>query len=83
MTDLTRADRETACQELDRIQEQLNQMSMWVDGTTPDRERAAIALEDAAKNVVVAAWLIQRDLVRVNELVHRRAVLTAMPPTAG
>ncbi len=82
MADLSRADREVACRELDRIETMLTQMSAWVDGDSPDREKASIMLEDAAKAVMAAAWLIQRDAVRVGELTHRR-VLTTMPPAAG
>jgi hypothetical protein len=83
MADLSRADRETACQELDHIEQILSAMSQWVDGPSADREKASIMLEDAARAVAAAAWTIQRDPVRVAGLVHRRQVLTTMPPTAG
>ena len=65
-------DREIACQELDKIERTLSEMSAWVDGGTPDRKKASIMLEDAARAVAAAAWTIQRDPVRVASQVHRR-----------
>jgi len=70
--ELTRQDREAALAELDRIERTLSEMSEWVDGPGSDREKASIWLEDAAKACLAAARLIQRDPVRVGELVHRR-----------
>lgn len=73
MADLSQADRQAAITELERIESTLTAMSMWVDADSADRERASIALEDASKAVMAAAYLIERaDRQRVAELVHRR-----------
>lgn len=72
MAEISRRDRELAITELDHIERTLSAMSAWADGDSPDRERASIMLEDAAKAVMAAGWLIERDPARVAELVHRR-----------
>jgi hypothetical protein len=65
--------RRLAIAELERIEQTLTLMSAWADGDSADRERVAIALEDAARAVQAAGWLLERaDRVRVAELVHRR-----------
>lgn len=70
---LSQQDRALAISELERIEQTLIQMSAWADGGSADRERCSIALEDAAKCVMAAAYLIERaDRERVAELVHRR-----------
>jgi hypothetical protein len=82
MAELSPHDRQLALQRLEEIADELTAMSMWVDDSSPERERASIALEDAAKSVMVAGWLLERaDRVRVAELAHRR--LSAHPGTIG
>ena len=82
MAELSRSNREVACRELDKIEDTLSRMSAWIDGATNDRQRAAIHLEDAASHCLAAAHLIERDLVRVAGMAHRR-VLTSMPPNGA
>ena len=77
--ELTKQHREQALAWLDGIERTLSDMSAWADGDSPDRERASIALEDAARAVAAAGWLLQRDPARVAGLVHRRT-LTSLPP---
>ncbi len=71
--ELSPADRRAAIEQLEQIEATLTAMSMWIDADSPDRERASIALEDASKAAMAAAYLIERaDRGRVAELVHRR-----------
>lgn len=71
--ELSPADCRLAIAELERIEQTLTQMCIWADGDSSDRERAAIALEDASRAVQAAGWLLERaDRARVAELVHRR-----------
>jgi len=73
MAELSPHDRALAIAELERISGTLSQMSMWADGDSPDRERVSIMLEDAAKAVMAAGWLLERaGRLRVSELAHRR-----------
>jgi hypothetical protein len=73
MGEISPADRHLAIAELERIEQTLVQMSMWADGDSADRERVAIALEDASRAVQAAGWMLSRaDRLRVSELAHRR-----------
>ena len=73
MAELSQQDRALAIAELERIEQTLTAMSMWIDGDSADRERCSIALEDAARAIQAGAYLIERaDRERVAELVHRR-----------
>ena len=79
MAELTPEGREQAVAELGRIEATLAQMSQWVDGGSPDRERCAVLLEDASLRVMAAALIIERDPARVAELVHRRMPANGHP----
>jgi hypothetical protein len=73
MGEISPADRQLALDELEKIADTLTAMSMWVDDSSPERERCNIALEDAAKSAMVGAYLLERaDRLRVSELAHRR-----------
>ncbi len=73
MAELTPRDRQLAIAALDRVEQTLTQMSMWVDDDSADSQRVAIMLEDSAKSVMVASYLLSRaDRLRAAELVHRR-----------
>ena len=73
MAEITPHDRQLAISELEHISDTLVLMGMWADGDSADRERASIALEDAARCVQAAGWLLERaDRARVAELAHRR-----------
>ena len=78
---LSPTDRKLAISELERIEQTLTLMCAWADGDSTDRERVAIALEDAARSVQAAGWLLERaDRVRLAELAHRRL---SSPAEAG
>jgi hypothetical protein len=73
MAEISQADRQAALGNLEAAAQWLEDMASWADGDSPDRERCSIALEDAAKSVMVAAYLLERaDRTRVSELGHRR-----------
>lgn len=65
--------RAMALAELERIEQTLSEMSQWVDGDAPDREKASVLLEDAARAVAAAGWALERaSRSRVADLAHRR-----------
>jgi hypothetical protein len=73
MAELTQQGRQQAIRDLDAIEATLDGMSAWIDGGEPDRQRAAIQLEDAANLIRSTGWLIERlDPARVAMLAHRR-----------
>jgi hypothetical protein len=73
MAEIAPHDRQLALAELETIVGTLSAMSAWVDDASPERERASIAFEDAAKSVMAGAYLLERaDRLRVADLAHRR-----------
>jgi hypothetical protein len=73
MAEISPHDRQLALDELEKISGTLSAMSAWVDDDSPERERCSIALEDAAKSVMVGAYLLERaGRLRVADLAHRR-----------
>lgn len=58
---------------LARIEQTRSQMSQWVDGDDPAKQKAAILVEDAATAICAAGWVVERaDPARVAMLTHRR-----------
>lgn len=55
---------------LGELETELEQICGWLDDG--GYERAAIMLEDAQKAVAAAGWEMERDAVRIAEMMHRR-----------